>query len=94
MKPALKKILTAIAIKQVVDRVQERRQAKRRKAPGLVRAVLLAGAASGVYFAYKTGRLQALVKSRTGGRSSGSASTIPQGSPGGDAGRSSNQART
>lgn len=94
MKPALKKILAAVAVKLAVDRIQERRQSKKRRGAALLRAVLLAGAASGVYYAYKSGRLQALIKGRTGESPSRGTSTSPHGSPGGEPARSSSAAGT
>ncbi len=94
MKPALKRILAAMAVKLAVDKIQERRQAKKRRGAALLRVVLLAGAASGAYYTYRSGRLQALIKGRTGESSSRETSASLHGSPGDEPARPSNAAGT
>jgi hypothetical protein len=75
MNPTLKKVLAAVAVKKVVDRVQEARAPKhgfiRRNLGKLILGSLVAG---GLY-AYKTGKVEQLI----GGKSTGYRDGYPAG---------------
>lgn len=74
MNPTLKKILGAVAIKQVVDKIQEARAPKK---PSLMklfgRLLLIGGAAGAGFYAYKSGALEPLID-KVKGESKGSTS--------------------
>ena len=65
MNPLLKKVLAAIAIKEGIEKVQEWRNPKPSRGARLAKFTLLAGTGAGLLYAYKTGRIHALLgKSR------------------------------
>lgn len=62
MNPTVKKLLAAVAIKEGIERFQELRNPKK---PSLIarlgKLALIAGVGGGLYHAYKTGRIHALM---------------------------------
>ena len=76
MNPTLKKILGAVALKQVVDKIQERRAPKK---PSLMkrfgRLLLIGGAAGAGLYAYKSGALEPLIDKIKGEASSPTSSS-------------------
>lgn len=76
MSPTLKKVLAAVAVKQVVDKVNERRAPKK---PSLVarfgRVLLIGGGAAAGFYAYKSGRLDPLIDKVKGAAPSEGSST-------------------
>ena len=79
MNPTLKKALTAIAAKQVLDKINDRRRP--RKPSFLARfgkLFLIGGGIGAAYYAYKSGRVQPLVdkiKGNAPGKGSSNASS-------------------
>ena len=73
MNPTLKKALTAVAAKQVLDKVNERRRPKK---PSFVarfgKILLLGGGIAVAYYAYKSGRAEPLIDKIKGNSESGS----------------------
>lgn len=61
MNPLLKKVLAAVAIKEGIEKVQEWRKPKPSRAARLGKFVLLTGAGAGLLYAYKSGRIHALL---------------------------------
>lgn len=75
MTPVLKKALTAVAAKQVFDKINEKRHPEP-KGSRFGRLLLIAGGAGALVFAYKSGKLQPLVDKINGVRGkSGSSSS-------------------
>ena len=72
MSPLLKKVAGALAVKEIIDRVQEARRPKRSKLSRAVPFSLPVGLAAGVFYLYKSGRLDGLL---------GKASTSSQNEP-------------
>ncbi len=66
MNPLLKKILAAVAVKEVFERVQEARNPKPSLVSRLAKPLTLAGLASGAAFLYRSGRLGPLVNQAKG----------------------------
>lgn len=67
MRPILKKVLVAVAAKEIYERIQEAREPKRPSLVGrLVKLGLVAGLAAGVYYAYRNGLLGGLGKGSEG----------------------------
>jgi hypothetical protein len=75
MNPTLKKVLAAVAVKQVVDRIQEARAPKQ----GFIRRnlgkLILGALVGGGLYAYKTGKVEQLI----GGKSTGYQDSYPTG---------------
>ena len=61
MNPTVKKVVAGVALKEVADRVQARRRAKRSVWSRLSRKLAVLGAGGAVFYLYKTGKLQDLV---------------------------------
>jgi hypothetical protein len=61
MSPLLKKVAGALAVKEIIDRVQEARRPKRSKLSRSVPFSLPVGLAAGVFYLYKSGRLDGLL---------------------------------
>ena len=61
MSPLLKKVAGALAIKEVIDRVQEARRPKRSKLSRAVPFSLPVALAAGVFYLYKSGRLDGVL---------------------------------
>ena len=62
MQPIVKRVLGAIAIKEVIDRVQEARKPKKGLIGRLGSPVVLVAVAGGVYYLYRTGKLTGLIE--------------------------------
>ena len=63
MSPLVKKVITAIAIKEGVERVQEWRRPKKRSfAKRAGRVALVAGIGGGLYYLYSSGKLDGLIE--------------------------------
>ena len=81
MNPTLKKALTAVAAKQVFDKVNERRKPKK---PSFLarfgRFLLIAGGLGAGYYAYKNGQLDSLIGKVKGETPSGGSSSNGAGS--------------
>lgn len=67
MSPIAKKVLTAVAVKKAIDKVQEMRKPKPPVKARLGKAALIAAAGGGIAYLAKTGRLQALLGKVKGG---------------------------
>lgn len=76
MSPLLKKVAGALALKEIIDRVQEARRPKRSKLSRAVPFSLPVGVAAGVFYLYKSGRLDGLL-----GRSSSTVQNDPAAYP-------------
>ena len=76
MSPLLKKVAGALAVKEIIDRVQEARRPKRSKLSRAVPFSLPVGLAAGVFYLYKSGRLDGLL-----GKASSSIQTEPAAYP-------------
>jgi hypothetical protein len=67
MNPTLKKVLAAVAVKKGIDKIQEWRNPKR---PSFLaragKTGLLVGAGAGLFYLYKTGRLQTWIDQAKG----------------------------
>lgn len=74
MNSLLKKAVAAVAVKEIVEKVQEARRPRQSRAKRAMPRVLWAGAAGGVFYLFKTGRLQSL-KARIAGGSSNEATS-------------------
>jgi len=61
MSPLLKKVAGALAVKEIVDRVQEARRPKRSKLSRAVPFSLPVALAAGAFYLYKSGRLDGLL---------------------------------
>jgi hypothetical protein len=61
MSPLLKKVAGALAVKEVIDRVQEARRPKRSKLARAVPFSLPVALAAGVFYLYKSGRLDGVL---------------------------------
>lgn len=75
-----KKAAAAVAVKKIVDRVQEARQPKRSFISKISPAVIVAGIGGAAFWAYKNGKLDPVVeqaKSLTGQEGNGSHPTAP-----------------
>lgn len=73
MSPLLKKVLGAVAVKQVIDAINERRAPKKPSLGArLGRLLLIGGGAAAGFYAYKSGALQPLIDKVSGGDSSSS----------------------
>lgn len=75
-----KKAAAAVAVKKIVDRVQEARQPKRSFISKISPAVIVAGIGGAAFWAYKNGKLDPVVeqaKSLTGQEGNGSYPTAP-----------------
>ncbi len=79
MNPTLKKALTAVAAKQIIDKINDRRRPRK---PSFFarfgRVLLIGGGIAAGYYAYKSGRVQPLldkVKGTTSGKGSPTASS-------------------
>ena len=57
----LKKVAGALAVKEIIDRVQEARRPKRSKLSRSIPFLLPVGLAAGVFYLYKSGRLDGLL---------------------------------
>jgi hypothetical protein len=69
MSPLLKKVAAALAVKEVIDRVQEARRPKRSKLSRAVPYSIPVALAAGVFYLYKSGRLDGVSgKASTSGR--------------------------
>lgn len=67
MRPILKKVLVAVAAKEIYERIQEAREPTRPSVAGrLVKLGLVAGLAAGVYYAYRNGLLGGLGRGSEG----------------------------
>lgn len=62
MNPAVKRILGAIAVKEVIDRIQEARKPKRGLFSRAGSLLVPAAIAGGVYYLYKNGKLDPLIE--------------------------------
>ena len=80
MSPLLKKVAGALAVKEIIDRVQEARRPKRSKLSRAVPFSLPVGLAAGVFYLYKSGRLDGLM-----GKSSSPSQVEPAAYPTGPA---------
>lgn len=76
MSPLLKKVVGALAVKEVIDRVQEARRPRRSKLSRTMPFSLPVGLAAGVFYLYKSGRLDGLL-----GKASTSTQTEPAAYP-------------
>ncbi|MDQ4142296.1 MAG: hypothetical protein M3198_00890 [Actinomycetota bacterium] len=71
----MKKILGAVAAKQVIDKINERRKPKKPSlAARLGRFLLIGGGAAAGFYAYKSGGLEPLLNKVRGGSDSASGS--------------------
>lgn len=79
MSPIVKKAATALALKEVYDRVQEARKPQKPSfLARLFKLTLIGGAAYGLFYSYKTGMLQGVMGKAKG--SSGSSYDSYEGS--------------
>jgi hypothetical protein len=76
MSPLVKKVAGALAVKEIVDRVQEARRPKRSKLARAVPFSLPVAVAAGVFYLYKSGRLEGVL-----GRTSSTAPYEPAAYP-------------
>jgi hypothetical protein len=72
MSPLVKKALAAVAAKQVIDKINERRSPKRSR---FGRLLLLVGGTGAAVYAYKSGLLQPLIDKVSGKESHRSSSS-------------------
>jgi len=66
MSPILKKILAALAVKEVFERVQEARNPKPSFGSRIAKPLTFAGLLGGAAFLYRSGRLRPLVEQAKG----------------------------
>lgn len=76
MSPIMKKALSAVAAKQVIDKINEKRNPKKSSKFG---RFLLLAAGAGALYAYKSGKLQPLIDRVRGQDPSGSAASASNG---------------
>ncbi len=77
MSPMLKKVATAVAVKKIVDRVQEARRPKRSAAARFAPAVFGLGLLGTAAYLFKSGKLQPFIG---GGSGSSEPAAYPTGS--------------
>lgn len=75
MSPIVKKALTAVAAKQVIDKINEKRHPKPTKSSRFGRLLLVVGGAGALVFAFKSGKLQPLIDKLNGARGKPGSST-------------------
>jgi hypothetical protein len=66
MNPVVKRALAALAIKEVIDRIQEARKPKRSLFGRVTSPIVLAAIAGGVFYLYKSGKLEHLIEQGKG----------------------------
>lgn len=71
MSPVLKKLATALAVKEVIDRVQAARQPKRTFFQRIRKPIAFLGLAGAGAWAFKSGKLQGLIGGKASQGSSG-----------------------
>jgi hypothetical protein len=62
MSPIVKRVLGALAIKEVIDRVQEARRPKKRLIGRLGSPLMLAALGGGIFYLYKNGKLDPVIE--------------------------------
>lgn len=69
MNPILKKSLVAVAAKQAIDKINEKRHPEPSKSSRFGRMLLIAGGVGAAAYAYKSGKLKPLLDKIRGGKS-------------------------
>ena len=80
MSPLMKKILGAVAVKQIIDKVNERRAPKPSFMSRFGRMLLIGGGAAAGLYAYKSGALQPIIDKVSGGSSNAKSDPSSNGS--------------
>lgn len=68
MSPIVKKALTAVAAKQVIDKINEKRHPEPSKGSRFGRLLLIVGGAGALFFLFKSGKLQPVIDKINGAR--------------------------
>jgi len=66
MNPLVKKVLGALAVKEVIDRIQESRKPKKGLFSRLGSLLVPAAIAGGVFYLYKNGKLDPIIEQGKG----------------------------
>lgn len=86
MSPIVKKALTAVAAKQVIDKINEKRHPEPSRGSRFGRLLLIVGGAGVLVFAFRSGKLQPLIDKINGARGSSSSSSNGAGHKGANIG--------